>query len=332
MAQDSQGSHAIWQEMMANWQSNQQSLTEKMLEGWQQWNSAFTTTTDIPKTNPILDTYQTIAESFFKNYVPLGQVGLGNDWEKFLQSMPAHQEMIAEINKLMESGQQLFEKMAAGLQASIETDEAQNYLLQALKDMSNPNTWLKYSGDNFDLSAHKLSEGPLFSGISDIDNRLAQVSDSWRELFDRSKEYHAIVFSRWTQTYSQFLDRLKGLSEEQRAQLSPRKLIDIWSNIANEELLTLHRSDEFLSAQRAVIRASMQYRVHEKNIAKVICEALHIPTREEVDDLHKTVTELRRELRQTKASLQQLQQSCAQKPAKTARSVAKKVTKKEKQA
>ena len=156
------------------------------------------------------------------------------------------------------------------------------------------------------MSAHKLSEAPLFSGITDIDQRIAQMSDSWFDLFNHSKTYHQLIFERWTQAYGRFLDALKALDGENNAQLSPRQLVDLWSEIANEELLQLHRSDGFLKAQQAVIRAGTQYRLHEKSMAEVICEAMHIPTRDEVDELHKTVTELRRELRQVKNQLQQV--------------------------
>ena len=74
----------------------------------------------------------------------------------------------------------------------------------------------------------------------------------------------------------------RALGTEEKLELTPRALVNIWSTIANEELLDLHRSEEFLTAQRAVIRASMQYRLHEKNVAEVICDALHIPTRDEI--------------------------------------------------
>ena len=307
MAQDSS---AIWQEIMANWQTSQKTMTNQMLENFQQWNAAFTGNNNIAS-NPILDTYQTIIESFSKHYSP-STTGISNDWQKYLSDMPGTQTLVSNIQELMQSGQQLFEKLTNEFSESVQNDESQTYLLKTLMDMSSPNSWLKYSGDNFDLSAHKLSEGPLFSGISDIDNRLAQVSDSWFELFNRSKEYHALVFNRWSQAYSGFLEKLNGLDEKERADLSPRKLVDMWSALANEELLSLHRSEEFLTAQRAVIRASMQYRLHEKNIAEVICEALHIPTRDEVDELHKTVTELRRELRQSQDTIEDLHKSLAQ--------------------
>jgi len=317
MAQDS---NPIWQELMASWQTSQQQAAEQMLKGFEQWNSAIEKS-GVNFTNPVLDIYQSLAQSLSNNFSSLEQSGLTKNWEEYLNNMPSAAELADNMKKLIESGENLFESLSSEFMSSLNEDEANQYLLKALTDMSNPNSWLKYSGDNFDISAHKLSEGPLFSGITDIDNRLAQVNDSWLELFDESKKYHSIVFLKWSQAYNNFLEELNQLDKDQRAELSPRKLIDMWANIANEELLTLHRSEEFLTAQRSVIRASMQYRLHEKEVAEVICEALHIPTRDEVDDLHKTVTELRRELRQTKTALRDIHESLAGRPLTKKKSV-----------
>lgn len=320
-----QNSNAIWQELMASWQNSQQQASEQMLKGFEQWNATLDEASAVAS-NPILTIYKNIAQTFMKGYSPVLKTGLTENWEQYLSDMPSAATLAEDMKKLIKSGEDLFQSISSQFISSLNDDESNQYLLKALLDMSNPNSWLKYSGDSFDVSTHKLSEGPLFSGISDIDNRLAQVSDSWLELFDESKKYHAIVFSKWTQAYSTFIDELNALSQEQKAELSPRKLIDMWTTIANEELLALHRSEEFLTAQRAVIRASMQYRLHEKSVAEVICEALHIPTRDEVDDLHKTVTELRRELRQIKATVQDLHNTIADNFSKK---TAKKISSKE---
>ncbi len=56
----------------------------------------------------------------------------------------------------------------------------------------------------------------------------------------------------------------------------------------------------FLEAQRKMTRSSAEYRLQEREIAEVFCEMHHIPTRSEVDELQRTVIELRRELRALK--------------------------------
>jgi hypothetical protein len=58
-----------------------------------------------------------------------------------------------------------------------------------------------------------------------------------------------------------------------------------------------HRSDEFVEAQSKMLRSASDYRLQERKIAEAWCDAIHIPTRSEMDEVQRTVTELRRQLR-----------------------------------
>lgn len=302
-----------WDDIMANWQTNQSSLSKQMLENFQLWQNTFNTPQN--QSNPLMGMYGQFADAFLKPYAALTPADTMNQWAEYFKGLPDAQVVTADMQALMEKGKALFESLTTDHLKSPEDEDLQTYLFKALADISNPKTWLQYSGDYFDLGIHKLSEGPFFSGITDIDQRMAQLNSSWMELFKQSKLYHAIVFDRWSQAYAKFIDQLVEYKKNQTEPVAPKTLIDLWGKIANQELLELHRTEEFLDAQKAVIRASLQYRLNEKNIAEVICEALHIPTRDEVDDLHKTVTELKRELRLVKADLKSLTESKPKKPA-----------------
>jgi hypothetical protein len=59
----------------------------------------------------------------------------------------------------------------------------------------------------------------------------------------------------------------------------------------------MHRSKEFLEAQRRMTRSSTEYRLAEREIAEAFCEMHHIPTRGEMDEIQKSMVELKRELR-----------------------------------
>jgi polyhydroxyalkanoate synthesis regulator phasin len=73
-----------------------------------------------------------------------------------------------------------------------------------------------------------------------------------------------------------------------------------WLKVANESLIKAQRSDEFLAAQRKLFKTNTQYKLKQREIIEAWCEAYTMPTRSEVDDLHRMVYELRRELRQLK--------------------------------
>jgi polyhydroxyalkanoate synthesis regulator phasin len=51
-------------------------------------------------------------------------------------------------------------------------------------------------------------------------------------------------------------------------------------------------------------RSSTEYRLAEREIAEAFCEMHHIPTRTEMDEMQRVVTELRREIRALKKAPQ----------------------------
>ena len=85
---------------------------------------------------------------------------------------------------------------------------------------------------------------------------------------------------------------------------SARELLDLWVVTANETLIEMHRTPKFLEAQRNVTRSSTDYRLQERAIAETFCEVHHVPTRSEVDELQRTVVELRRQVRALMAQSQ----------------------------
>src|SRR5206468_11112565 len=104
-----------------------------------------------------------------------------------------------------------------------------------------------------------------------------------------------VVQGAWNNALARFMKTLNDPKGE--AITSGRQMLDAWLATANAALIEMHRSREFLEAQRKVTRSSTEYRLAEREIAEAFCEMHHIPTRTEMDEVQKTVTELRRELR-----------------------------------
>jgi len=65
----------------------------------------------------------------------------------------------------------------------------------------------------------------------------------------------------------------------------------------------MQRSDSFLDAQNKLLEANTKLREQQKEITEKWCEAMLIPTRNEVDDLQLIVHDLRREVRSLKREL-----------------------------
>jgi poly[(R)-3-hydroxyalkanoate] polymerase subunit PhaE len=168
---------------------------------------------------------------------------------------------------------------------------------ESVKALFDPAEW-KRAGSHFDLGLEKLTEGPTYATLFDLDKKMLNVQKLWVERARDVERYWEIVQGAWGRALEGFTKQLNDPRGE--AIKSGRQMLDLWLAAANSALVEMHRSREFLEAQRRMTRSSTEYRLAEREIAETFCEIHHIPTRTEMDEMQRTVTELRREIRALK--------------------------------
>src|SRR6185436_18902858 len=94
-----------------------------------------------------------------------------------------------------------------------------------------------------------------------------------------------------------------------------RDVLALWVETANTALLETQRSEPYLASQREMLKASTDLRLAQQEMAAFYSEMFGYPTREELDDVHRTVTELRREVRALRREKQAASKNAKQ-PAK----------------
>jgi len=94
-----------------------------------------------------------------------------------------------------------------------------------------------------------------------------------------------------------FAKTLNEKAERKEMLGSWREVLALWVETANTALLETQRSEKYLDSQREILKASTDLRLAQQELAGFYSEVFGYPTRAELDDVHRTVTELRRELR-----------------------------------
>jgi len=84
-------------------------------------------------------------------------------------------------------------------------------------------------------------------------------------------------------------------------------VLALWVDTANSALLETQRSERYLTSQREILKASTDLRLAQQEMAAFYSEMFGYPTREEIDDVHRVVTELRRELRKLQRASRDVQ-------------------------
>jgi polyhydroxyalkanoate synthase subunit PhaE len=216
---------------------------------------------------------------------------------------------IADAMTRTEENWQLCQRQAADwvkassrwLTSDSSTGKAEGIAEETLRRMLDPTRFLFAGTDEINQAIQRLVEGPEFADIGTIERQLLKATGEWLALREASAAYRGVTAGAWTRAFQTFSK--ETAKDPKLLQQGFRTVLDRWLGIANDELIRTQRTDKFLKAQRELLAAGVAYRLKERELVEVWCETHSIPTRTEVDDLHRTVHELRGQVRALTARL-----------------------------
>jgi len=207
-------------------------------------------------------------------------------------------DLNAGLAELTRAGQAMMELWSAALSmasgfANLPA-EGDATAAATLRKMMDPRSWMAGPGEMDDVLG-RMAEGPRFADLWEVERRYARVAQAWMDLRRRGFEHNAVVLQAWMQAGQRFSEAWNGRTgadaQDSRAALA------LWTETANRQLLETQRSEAFLQTQAAMIRATTELRFAQQEMVEHFGKQYGFPTRTELDDVHRTVTELRRELR-----------------------------------
>jgi polyhydroxyalkanoate synthase subunit PhaE len=161
------------------------------------------------------------------------------------------------------------------------------------RKMVDPRSWTGATGGLDDVLG-RMAEGPRFADLWEIERRYTGVLQAWMNLRRQSLEHNAVVLEAWLQAARHFSEQLGARNV---GTLDAKAALTLWTDTANRQLLETQRSEPFLQTQAALIRATTELRMAQHELVEHLGKQYGFPTRTELDDVHRTLTELRREVR-----------------------------------
>ena len=101
-------------------------------------------------------------------------------------------------------------------------------------------------------------------------------------------------------------ERLTELSCQGESLGGLRAAYDLWIDCGEAAYAETLATPEFPALQAELVNALMRLKYHEQRMVEEVMTGLNMPTRQELDTSHKRVYELRRELRDLQASMQNM--------------------------
>ena len=166
---------------------------------------------------------------------------------------------------------------------------------ETLERFLDPAQWLFGGGAAPDPALAALIEGPDPATLSVLGREALRTCPEWVALRRARARHRVLVAGAWRRCFDRFAAEARDIAD-------PDAVPDRWVALAGAELDALHASEAFAASMHDLVMAAVALREAEAKLVEAFCESHGLPTRREIDDLHRTVTDLRRELRSLRRS------------------------------
>lgn len=250
---------------------------------------------DKPKTgNPFVDAWIASQQHFLEAQQPMlesvsGMMGGGDLSETMRRAQGDWELCRKQATDWMEASRRW---RTPGKSAG---DEPDGIAEETLRRMLDPTRFLYAGTDEVNQAIQRLVEGPELADIGTLERQVLKATTEWLALREAGAEYRVVTAAAWSRAFETFSKEM--MSKPSLMRSGARAVLDRWLELANDELIRTQRTEKFLKAQRKLLAAGVNYRLKERQLVEVWCETHSIPTRTEVDDLHRTVHELRGQVR-----------------------------------
>ena len=237
-----------------------------------------------------VETSQKVFGDLAKAASPSGVTGVMNG----LASPPKF--AFAEAQKAFAASTKAAMDLSASLAKNLSGLSGEGEADAFLPKIFDPQMWVT-SMPSLEGSLTQLTEGPQLADAGNTERKYAAVYAATQDLQRASLDQQTVMTQAWTRAATVYARKLGELAPSNTGPKTWREATNLWIGIANDELMQTQRSGAYLKMQRDMLKASTDLRLAQSDLATMYAEAFGLPTRAEIDDVHKTLTELRREVR-----------------------------------
>ncbi len=163
-----------------------------------------------------------------------------------------------------------------------------------------PAGWLRPEGAGGLADLLRWLEGPELSDLFGAERLAIRGLREWLAYLAAVEQMKTVIGEVWLAAFERFATRLAESPAAERPDWP--EMLALWQEIAAAEIERVQRSAPFLAAMRDLIEAETALRRAVRQRVEPLADLCGLPTRGEVDDLHRTVTDLRRELRRMRGA------------------------------
>lgn len=159
--------------------------------------------------------------------------------------------------------------------------------------------------DAFQDTFGQMLQAPGIGYTREFDEKMRQSFAAWLDYQEASYEYQVMLADAWVKAFEELMRDMIDMAQQGQEMEGLRAFLNKWSATADGIFLEIFRSDAYVEVQSRLVNALMEYRIRQRAVTEKILELNDLPTRTEIDEAHRRIYELRKELKALKRQVAQ---------------------------
>jgi polyhydroxyalkanoate synthase subunit PhaE len=217
--------------------------------------------------------------------------------EAFSARTRASQDTAALWQTYIEEMQKLNQPWVKAWGAAIEP------LSQTASGASKP--WIELNNLYWNLlyEAGGSMQMPFLGPSRGFNDKLRQAFEAWSKLHPASIDYQIVLAEIQMQSCEQLMQELIALAEQGETVKDWAQFQQIWGRTADKTFEQAFCLEANLRVRGKLLNALNHHKLCQQDLMEVWMKTMNMPTRSEVDEVHKSIYELRKELKSLKKNL-----------------------------
>ena len=150
-------------------------------------------------------------------------------------------------------------------------------------------------------------QSPTLGYTREFNHKLLGGFDSWINFYKASFDYQLVLLNVWAKAFDELMRELAASEEKSRTIQNWRQILQVWSSLFDRVFAETFRSQDTVEIQGKFLNAALTYRLHQQQLMEVFLKMNDLPTRSEVDEVHRSIYEMRKEIKSLKKAVAESQ-------------------------
>jgi class III poly(R)-hydroxyalkanoic acid synthase PhaE subunit len=155
----------------------------------------------------------------------------------------------------------------------------------------------------YDENLSKYWQMPLVGPTRQFSGKLLKGFDAWTNLYHASQNYQLILADIQVKSFEALMEKLANMASKGEIVKDWKEFQKIWTSVADAEFEKAFCQEKNLKIRGQFINSLNLYRIQQQELQEIWLKGLNIPSRQEIDEMHKTIYELRKEVKSLKKAL-----------------------------